>query len=925
MKYLSLYKTSSEHSADNSRLIPNISLITDEQRLILTNENNIDTTFTEVDIIESFDDIINRFPTDTSSWFPFMPGLKIYGDNTDQSKAKNIKIYNDAQEYRNNLILNLGWSDTGQGIEMNVDALIIDNIIMDKYDGNYKYYIIIYNDSIILYLIHDILFIYRDGSVTFNNYYNIFPSPLETAIPYLYICGDTSEAQSKANNIELYNNAIQWRKDYISYKGLSDTGQPIRMFVDKLNIGVANMDEYDRYYHYHIDIYNNYIILLNERDSSELLTINGDGSVTILDIFNKFPSVSGTSTNMPGLKIYLDNTDQSKSENIKLYNDAIQWRKDYISNNGLSVNIAILPIRIYIDALIIDDIIWDEYNCIYTTDYDAYNYYIDIYNDHISLLENAYGYPKLLTISSDGSVGDINLTPTLSSTTPAPDYTPTPAPDYTPTPTPDSDTTTMTPDSDTTTTTTTNPFPDPTSHSTEMPILQIYTDNSDQSKAENIKMYNGAQQWYNDYSQIWHGNNTTAPNHIYVNRLVINNKILGEIDQYYNYYISIYTDRIILIIKNGSEVLSISNDGSVQFSFNKFLSPTNTATIMPNLKIYTDNTDQSKSNNIELYNNAIQWRNNYILHNELNDTGQPISMIVDALMMDDITIDKYDEYYQHQIDIYNDHIILRANYGSYYKGEVLTIFSDGSVIIFDALQSPTNISTYIPGINIYTDNSDQSKAENIKLYNNAIQWRNNYILHNGWIDNGQNIMVLFDLLVIDNKIIDKYDGKYQYHIDIYKDYIILMKGSLEILTISSDGFVKDVINRFPTGVSTEIPILKIYTDNTDQSKANNIELYNNAIQWRKDYISYNGWSDTGQLFGLGILGLIIDDKIIDKYDRYYNYHIYIYNNHITLRTSTHIVGDLGSIVLTIFSDGSVEDYITPTPTPTPTTTTVPAG
>ena len=31
-KYLSLYKTSSEYSGDNSRLIPNISLITDEKK-----------------------------------------------------------------------------------------------------------------------------------------------------------------------------------------------------------------------------------------------------------------------------------------------------------------------------------------------------------------------------------------------------------------------------------------------------------------------------------------------------------------------------------------------------------------------------------------------------------------------------------------------------------------------------------------------------------------------------------------------------------------------------------------------------------------------------------------------------------------------------------------------------------------------------
>ena len=32
MKYLSLYKTQSEHDADNSRLVPNISLITGEKK-----------------------------------------------------------------------------------------------------------------------------------------------------------------------------------------------------------------------------------------------------------------------------------------------------------------------------------------------------------------------------------------------------------------------------------------------------------------------------------------------------------------------------------------------------------------------------------------------------------------------------------------------------------------------------------------------------------------------------------------------------------------------------------------------------------------------------------------------------------------------------------------------------------------------------
>ena len=142
MKYLSLYKTQSEHDADNSRLVPNISLITDEKKMILTNENNIGTEFEKVDILESFDDIINRFPTGNSTG---MPGLKIYADNTDQSKAKNIKLYNDAQQCRSNYISNNGLSNRpNTAARMYVDALMIDNIIMDKYDGNYQYYINIY-------------------------------------------------------------------------------------------------------------------------------------------------------------------------------------------------------------------------------------------------------------------------------------------------------------------------------------------------------------------------------------------------------------------------------------------------------------------------------------------------------------------------------------------------------------------------------------------------------------------------------------------------------------------------------------------------------------------------------------------------------------------------------------------------------------
>ena len=277
MKYLSLYKTSSEHSADNSRLVPNISLITDEKKLILTNENNIDTTFTEVDIIESFDDIINRFPTGNST---SMPGIKIYMDNSEQSMAKNIKLCNRAIQWRSDYISYNGLSDTGQSIRINVDAVLIDNIIMDEYDMSYNYRISINNIRLTLYKngtggldILSILLI--NGRVDLRpSISNRFPSPKERYMPVLDI---------KSNNIELYNNAQEWRKKYILRNELSDTGQPIRIYIDKLSINSIIMDEYNRYYYYYIDIYNDHIKLF-DLDAVELLTISSDGLVNIKNL-----------------------------------------------------------------------------------------------------------------------------------------------------------------------------------------------------------------------------------------------------------------------------------------------------------------------------------------------------------------------------------------------------------------------------------------------------------------------------------------------------------------------------------------------------------------------------------------------------------------------------------------------------------------
>ena len=97
---------------------------------------------------------------------------------------------------------------------------------------------------------------------------------------------------------------------------------------------------------------------------------------------------------------------------------------------------------------------------------------------------------------------------------------------------------------------------------------------------------------------------------------------------------------------------------------------------MPVINIYTDNTSQSKANNIELYNNAQEWRSNYISDNGLSDTGQAIFMYADALIIDEVNIDTYDQNYYYYIDIYKDHIILIDTNN---HQEILTISGDGSV------------------------------------------------------------------------------------------------------------------------------------------------------------------------------------------------------------------------------------------------------
>ena len=125
-----------------------------------------------------------------------------------------------------------------------------------------------------------------------------------------------------------------------------------------------------------------------------------------------------------------------------------------------------------------------------------------------------------------------------------------------------------------------------------------------------------------------------------------------------------------------------------------------------------------------------------------------------------------------------------------------SLLSQYKLIQFNKL--PTDTSTNMPGVKIYTDNTDQHKAENIKLYNDAQEWRRIYILNNG---SNNSIHMLIDALVIDDETIDKYDEKYIYRINFYDTYIKLnyLNSNFDILTIYNDGTTSELL---PTPTTT---------------------------------------------------------------------------------------------------------------------------
>ena len=127
-----------------------------------------------------------------------------------------------------------------------------------------------------------------------------------------------------------------------------------------------------------------------------------------------------------------------------------------------------------------------------------------------------------------------------------------------------------------------------------------------------------------------------------------------------------------------------------QIQFNTF--PTDTSTIMPGVKIYTDkkyNTDQSKlRENQALYDNAKEWARN-ITSNEgsTNTTTAKPRIKIDALVIDDEIIDEYDDNYNYSISIYDDYIKLNPKNDDFF--DILTIYYNGTT----SKLSPTPTTT----------------------------------------------------------------------------------------------------------------------------------------------------------------------------------------------------------------------------------------
>lgn len=251
------------------------------------------------------------------------------------------------------------------------------------------------------------IYSYTNSGITFNTI-NSVPNP-KKEIPGKLVSNQNDFEYAAEDGIKPVVNSVEidWNSaklSYVSLPNILDNGNTINTTGQLLAL-INDLQEQINAIVY---------IMNNSNQGGGTVTPKPDDiptpAPTLPEIqFNKFPT--DTSTRMPGVKIYTDkkyNTDQSKlRENKALYDNAQEWARNIEPNDG-ATNTSTAKPRITIDALVIDDEIIDEYD-------DTYIYCIDIYDDYINL-NHLNTNLKVLKISYDGSVSEINLSPTPTTT-----------------------------------------------------------------------------------------------------------------------------------------------------------------------------------------------------------------------------------------------------------------------------------------------------------------------------------------------------------------------------------------------------------------------------------------------------------------------------------------------------------------------------
>lgn len=118
--------------------------------------------------------------------------------------------------------------------------------------------------------------------------FNIFPDYTSTKISVVKIYRNDHDQINK----DLYNNAQEWRYAVISNSGIVEHGKSI-----SINIGKLIIDDEILPGDYYLNIYNNYIKLMNSNSTLELLTITPDGLV-VFPTPNNTPKPTNPSLNI---------------------------------------------------------------------------------------------------------------------------------------------------------------------------------------------------------------------------------------------------------------------------------------------------------------------------------------------------------------------------------------------------------------------------------------------------------------------------------------------------------------------------------------------------------------------------------------------------------------------------------------------------